>query len=357
MSKKVTITDVAEKAGVSTGTVSAVINEKSSVRQETRERVLSTIDVLGYEPSRMAQNLGARRSPHRDKTGVIGMIVKEVKNPFYSEVIKGAHDYINENGYRIYIGTSEGGYKQEGGLITSFREMDLDGAIIAPVIHEDVDLSHLFTLRKSDFPFVLLERVQGLRANVVSIDNVEAGRKSAAHLLNHGHERILHFAGPPYTQHSRDRIRGVQIAFSESNHRFSDDIVIQAGAHMEEGYRAAKSTFKTMNSGDLPTGISCFNDLVALGVLRALAEAGITVPDDVSVVGCDDIPTAAYLSVPLTTVRAPKYEMGQKAAALLLDHVLSSTEGTDRQTPRHEHLESELIVRSSTSPISSVQTG
>ena len=350
MSKKVTIADVAEEAGVSTGTVSAVINNKASVRTETRKRVLSTIDFLGYKPSRSAQNLGARRRIDGGSTEVIGMIVKEANNPFYSEVVMGVHDYVNQQGYRVYVSTSEGEYQEEGDLIESFRERQLDGAIIAPVIHEDVDLSHLFTLRRTHFPFVLLERIQGLRANVVSIDNVEAGKKAVAHLLDHGHEKVLHFAGPPYTQHTRDRIRGVQVAFSESSVRFSDDIIVGAGAHMEDGYRAAKAVFEGGDPDDMPTGVTCFNDLVALGVLRALAEVGLTVPDEVSVVGCDDIPTAAYLSVPLTTVRAPKYEMGRRAAQLLLEHLGANGDGASDQDPQHVHLESELVVRASTCP-------
>lgn len=350
MAKKVTIADVAEEAGVSTGTVSAVINNKSSVRTETRRHVLSAIDLLGYTPSRSAQNLGSKRRVDGGDTNVLGVIVKEANNPFYSEVVMGVHDVVKEEGYRMYVSTSEGQYEEEGNLITSFRERQLDGAIIAPVIHENVDLSHLFTLRRTNFPFVLLERIQGLRSSVVSIDNVEAGKKAVAHLLDHGHERVVHFAGPPYTQHTRDRIRGVQVAFSESNARFSEDVIVNAGAHMEDGYRVAKAMFEEINRASRPTGVTCFNDLVALGVLRALAELDLTVPDDVSVVGCDDIPTAAYLSVPLTTVRAPKYEMGQRAADLLLEHLSTSSHDDEDPGRSHVHLESELVVRASTRP-------
>lgn len=348
MAKGVTISDVAEKAGVSTGTVSAVINGKPSVRKETREHVLSTIDILGYEPSRVAQDLGSGNSIEKTDTDTAGIIVKEIDNPFYSEVIRGARDRIEEEGYKLFIGTSKGEYEEEGDLLKTFRDRQLEGAVIAPVVHEHADLSHLFLLQRANFPFVLLEAVQGLVVDVVSIDNEEAGRRAVAHLLETGHERIIHFAGPPYTQHTRDRIRGVRTAFSESNSYFSDDIVVEAGPRMEGGYEAAKAVFEGKKYDDIPTGVTCFNDLVAIGVMRALAEIGLSVPDDVSVVGCDDIRPAEYLSTPLTTVHAPKYEMGKKAAEMLLRKLKPSA---DKQSdPRRVYLESELVLRESTAP-------
>ena len=348
MAKRVTISDVAEKAGVSTGTVSAVINDKSSVRKETRKHVLSTIDVLGYEPSRVAQDLGSGSSVEKTDTDTAGIVVKEIYNPFYSEVIKGAQDRIEDEGYRLFIGASKGEYEEEGDLLETFRDRQLEGAVIAPVVHEHADLSHLFLLQRTNFPFVLLEAVQGLVVDVVSIDNEEAGRRAVAHLLKTGHERIVHFSGPSYTQHTRDRIRGVRTAFSESNSYFSDDIVVEAGPRMQGGYEAAKAVFEKRKHGDIPTGVTCFNDLVAIGVLRALAEIGLSVPEDVSVIGCDDIRPAEYLSTPLTTVRAPKYEMGKRAVEMLLRKI--KTTADKQPDPQRVHLESELVLRESTAP-------
>jgi len=317
MGSKVTIADVAEHAGVSTGTVSAVLNEKPGVRPETRNRVLASIDDLGYAPSKSAQELGGAVESGPSESGTIGVIIKEADNPFYSELIMQVRRFLKNEGYDMFVGTSGGDYAEEGELIDSFREHGVDGLIIAPVLHVDADLSHLFTLNEADFPFVLLEDVQGLQANVVSIDNVKAAQRAVLYLIQQGHERILHFKGPPYTQHTRDRVLGVQKAFSESSLRYTEERIVPTGAKMEDGFLAAIDEFEEMTKADLPTAVTCFNDLVAMGVLRALAQLYIDVPDDISVVGCDDIQPADYLTVPLTTVRASKRKMGEEAARLL----------------------------------------
>lgn len=344
MAKKVTIQDVAEHAGVSTGTVSAVLNEKPTVRPETRERVLESVDELGYTPSKSAQTLGGGGEGEDSRTGTVGIIIKEADNPFYAEVVKETRRFLGEKGYTLFVATSEGDYAEEGRLIDSFREHQVDGLIIAPVLHEEADLSHLFRLRRAEYPFVLLEDIQGLQANVVSIDNTEAARRAVAYLIRQGHEDIRHFAGPPYTQHSRDRILGVRSAFSESELRFTDDVVVPAGAYMEDGYQAALEIFDEKEKAEMPTAVTCFNDLVAMGVLRGLNQLYLDVPDDISVVGYDDIQPADYLPVPLTTVRASKREMGQQAARLLLRQI----EAESDVEPSNVQIESELAIRDST---------
>lgn len=347
MAKNVTIKDVADHAGVSTGTVSAVLNEKPTVRSETRASVLETIDKLGYVPSKSARELGGGKRGRSSQTKTVGVIIKEANNPFYSEVVMEIRRFLEARGYDMFVGTSEGNYAEEGKLIDSFREHQVDGLIIAPVLHEDADLSHFFMLGRANYPFVLLEGIQGLQANVVSIDNVGAARQAVTYLIEQGHERILHFAGPPYTQHSRDRILGVQKAFSESSLRYTDDVIVPAGAHMEEGYQAALTAFGDERKVHLPTAVICFNDLVAMGVLRGLAQLYIDVPGDMSVIGCDDIQHADYLPVPLTTVRASKREMGQRAVSLLLNQI----ESDEDVEPKRIQLESELAVRASTRPV------
>jgi len=347
MANNVTIADVADHAGVSTGTVSAVLNQKPTVRSETRDRVLGSIDKLGYAPSKSAQELGGVSNSGSAQTGTIGVIIKEADNPFYSELIMEVRRFLKKNGYDMFVGTSGGDYAEEGALIDSFRGHRVDGLIIAPVLHDDVDLSHLFTLLGADVPFVLLEDVQGLQANVVSIDNMKAAQRAVGYLIRQGHERILHFAGPPYTQHTRDRVLGVQKAFSESSLRYTDEVIVPAGAHMEDGFQAAIDTFETMTKKQLPTAVTCFNDLVAMGVLRALAQLYIDVPEDISVVGCDDIQHADYLTIPLTTVRSSKRKMGKQAVRLLLNQI-NAEESVE---PRQAEIESELAIRASTRPI------
>lgn len=339
--KRLTIRDVAREAGVSIGTVSAVLNGRSSVREETRSHVQRVIASLGYRPSVEARRLGSSRKDDSAarETGV-GIIVKEVDNPFYAEVVIGAEQALRENGFETFVCTSGGDFTREGDMIDSIRDRGMAGVIIAPVLHEQVDLSHLFQLKNSGYPFTLLEAVSGLPANSVSVNNVLASEQAVRHLLDLGHERIVHFSGPAYTQHTRDRIAGVERAFSQSHVRVSGDTIVEAGARFQDGYRAASAYLdKTVS---VPSGVTCFNDLVAMGVLRALAERGMRVPEDVSVVGFDDIPMAEFFPVPLTTIGVDQREMGRQAAMNLMSQFES------RHVYKPLILETRLIQRRST---------
>ena len=342
--KRITISDVARRAGVSTGTVSAVLNARPTVRPATRTRVEQVIAELGYQPSPSARMLGATQSNRPVLERTVGLIIKEIDNPFYNDVVLGAYHTLAAQNYHMFLGTSEGAYEEEGTLLNAFRSRFVDGAIIAPVLHAAVDLTHLFQLKQRNYPFVLLEGVPGLQVNVVSIDNVQASKQAVHYLIEQGHERIVHLSGPPYTQHTRDRILGVQSAFSASPLTYSDGMIVPAGAHFEDGYQAALRLFGETPPEHRPTAVTCFNDLVAMGVFRALAELGLKVPDDVALIGFDDIQAAAYLSVPLTTVQVPKREMGQRAVELLLAQLEADTP----PPPQHVELDAKLVLRAST---------
>ncbi len=345
--KKATITDVAKKAGVSTGTVSAVLNDRPTVRAQTRERVVAAIRQLGYQPSPSARMLSATQHPNNVLHKSIGLIVKEMDSPFYADLTMGVHSLLTERGYTMFVCSSEGDYEEEGNLIDVIRSRFVNGVIIAPIVHEEVDLTHLFMLKQAKYPFVLFEGVPGLQVNVVDIDNVKASHIAVRYLIENGHERIMHVAGPPYTSHSRDRILGVQKAFSHSRLVYTDDIIVSGGARLEDGYRAGMEMFKGRSADERPTAVTCFNDLVAMGVMRALAELGLRTPDDVSVIGFDDIQSAAYLSVPLTTVRQPTREMGRCAAELLI----AQLEAPGDTSAKRITLEAELVLRDSTRPL------
>ncbi|WP_420457466.1 LacI family DNA-binding transcriptional regulator [Rubrivirga sp.] len=343
MAKRITISDVAEKAGVSTGTVSAVINQRPTVRDATRAHVLRTIEELGYLPSASARRLGSRRNGDDASPPGMGIVIKEIDNPFYAEVVKGASAELNARGFVPFVCTSEGDFQREGLAIDSLRGRDLSGVIVAPVLDADADLSHLFLLRRSGFPFVLLETVLGLPTNVVSVDNVAAAQQAARHLIGLGHERIAHFAGPAYTRHSLDRRLGVEKAFSQSPLRFSDDAVVASGSRFEDGYQAGLRTFR--ERADRPTAVACFNDLVALGLIKALVDLGLRVPEDVSVVGFDDVPVATQTTAPLTTVQVPKREMGRRAVQIILDQIEEP-----EADPVTVVLDAALAVRATTGP-------
>jgi len=334
-----TIDDVAEAADVSKGTVSAVINDADTVSDSTRSRVLDVIDELNYRPRASAQR-GFQRGAERS----LGLIIKESANPYYANVIAGAREHANENGYSVLTASSEGSYQTEQEIVDVFVAKDVAGLIVVPVLGEETDVSYLYDLKRRNFPFILLEEIQGVQCNLVDIDNVRALKRAALYLIEAGHENLVHFAGPEYSMHSRERAAGVREAYSESPLAFSAERVIPVGARLEDGYETGLEYFRDRSPADRPTAVLCYNDLVALGLMRALSELGIRVPDEVSVMGCDNIGFAQYGCVPLSSIDIPKVEMGRAAADILVRHVES-----DRKL-QHEkqRLEADLVLRDST---------
>ena len=336
-----TIGDVAGRAGVSKATVSAVINDKGTVRDATRDRVVAAIRELNYRArgvGRVAQ-VGDRRS--------LGLLIKEVDNPYYSEIVAGIRAYGLERGYAVVVASSEGDAKSEREHTEMLRRQGVAGLLVTPVMSSETDLSHLFELHRRNFPFVLLERIEGLQASLVDIENVEGSRAAVEFLIRQGHQRIVHFAGPPYSMHTKERVDGVRHAFSRSALGFPDDALVTAGAHLEDGYRLGLAYFRDRTGPDRPTAVTCYNDLVALGLVRALRELGLAVPADVSVVGFDNLSLIPYSGVPLTTVNVPKVEMGQRATEMLIRRI----ESAEALPPERHMLHGELVVRGTTRPL------
>jgi LacI family transcriptional regulator len=330
--------DVARLAAVSKATVSAVLNDSGVVKASTRERVLNAIELLNY---RAAPVVNGHGSASGQKS--LGLVIKEMDNPYYGEVVTGARGVAERNGYTLFVASSEGDYDSERRAVDQLRAKGIDGLIVTPVLHAQTDLSHLFDLKRRNYPFVLIEQVMGVRASLVDVENVDASRRAAEYLIEQGHTRLIHLAGPTYSMHSQERIDGNVRACSASHLRFTDEHIVRAGAHLEGGYRAGLAYFGACPVESRPTGVTCYNDLVAIGFYRALSELGLRVPDDVSVIGFDDIPLAEYLTPPLTTIRMPSARMGEIAAEMLIQHVESNTV----LAPQRAKLESELIVRGS----------
>lgn len=337
---QITIKDVAEKAGVSSATVSNVINNKGKVSESTRRMVQNVISQLNYRPNASAQR---RYQPAQQS---IGMVIKELHNPYFADVIIGAQEAAEANGYGLMVTSSEGRRETENRVVDLFVDKDVNGIIINPLLDSQTDLSHLFELKRRNIPFVLLERVHGLRASIVDVDNAAAYREAVEYLIELGHERIIHLAGPDYSMHSDERIEGFRQAFFDAKLVFSKDFIVPAGARIEDGYHAGRQYFENTPVEEAPTAFVCYNDLVALGLLRALRERGVRVPEDVSIIGFDDIYLCAYAAVPLTTVRVPMREMGRCAVEVLIRQL----EAGGNYSLEHVNLQAELTVRASTAP-------
>jgi DNA-binding LacI/PurR family transcriptional regulator len=339
--KSVTIGDVAGRAGVSKATVSAVINDKGTVRDATRDRVVAAIQALNYRARGMADvaQVGNRRS--------LGLLIKEIDNPYYAEIVAGIRAYGLERGYAVVVASSEGDHRSEREHTEMLRRQGVAGLLVTPVMSSDTDLSHLFELHRRNFPFVLLERIQGLQASLVDVENAEGSRAAVEFLIKQGHQRIVHFAGPDYSMHTKERIDGVRHAFSRSALVFPDDAVVAVGAHAVDGYRLGLAYFRDRTGPDRPTAVTCYNDLLAFGLIRALRELALRVPEDVSVVGFDNLSLIPYSGIPLTTVNVPKVEMGQKATEMLIRLI----ESDEALPPERHMLRGELIVRGTTCPL------
>jgi LacI family transcriptional regulator/LacI family repressor for deo operon, udp, cdd, tsx, nupC, and nupG len=340
--KRPTISDVAEKAGVSKATVSAVLNDRDTVKDSTRAEVLSAMRVLDYRPDPTAR----RRIPTNGRPRTVGFLLREIANPYYAEIIGGAEEFLREHGYTMLVAASEGDFRAEQRVVNAFTQKDVDGLLLTPVMNDETDLAHIFDLKRRNVRFVLLEAIHGVQANLVDVDTVAGAKQAVLHLIELGHTRLVHFGGPEYSLHSDERIGGVRAAYSESHLIYSGDVVVRAGDSLADGYRTGLEFFRECPAERRPTAVTCYNDLVALGVCRALRELGLRVPEDVSVAGYDDLQLLDYVVPRLTSVRVPKREVG-RCAAEILHHEIGSPAP---RAPRKIYLEAELVVRESTAP-------
>ncbi|MGD0591215.1 MAG: LacI family DNA-binding transcriptional regulator [Bacteroidota bacterium] len=336
--KKITIEDVAKRARVSKGTVSAVINAKKTVKPATRDFILEVMKELNFRPTGVARNF---KSENYDKS--IGIIIKDLTYPFYTTIAKGVSEYANSKGYSVIVSSSDDNHESEKNLSRLFSTKDIKGIIIAPIVEGTAEIEHLFKLKMINYPFVLLEDIKGIQANVVAIDNKKAIKRAVKYLIDSGHTKIVHFAGPPQSSHTQERMEGFRYAFSESTLVFHNDMIISVGSHFEECFDKTLEYFKNRNRDNYPTAIVCFNDQQALAVMLVLKELNIRVPDDISIIGNDDINYAKMYPIPLTTIRAPQQEIGIMAAEILIRNIESSTIIPIERVI----LETEFIVRQS----------
>lgn len=340
--KKITIEDVAKRAGVSKGTVSAVINAKNIVKPSTRDLILEVMKEMNFRPRGVARNL---KNESQDKS--IGIIIKDLNYPFYTTLATGVKEYANSKGYSVIVASSENDHQCEKKFTHLFSAKDIKGAIIAPLVEGTAEIEHLFRLKMINYPFVLLEDVKGIQANVVAIDNLRAIKKAVKYLMSIGHTKIVHFAGPPKSSHAQERIEGFRDAFSESPLVFNKDMIVSIGSVHEESFGNTIKYFKDRKREDYPTAIVCFNDQQALAVMTALKELHIRIPEDISIVGNDDIFYAKIYPVPLTTISAPQMEIGRRAAEILIRNIESST----LLPVERVVLDTEFVVRESTRPL------
>ena len=331
----VSVRDVAAAASVSVGTVSNVLNRPDKVAPTTVARVLAAIEELGFVRNDAARQLRAGRSRS------IGLVVLDVRNPFFTDVARGAEDRAAEEGMTILLGNSDEKAEREGSYLDLFEEQRVHGVLISPLAEEP---PHLDRLRRRGTPVVLVDRVsEDGSFSSVSVDDVVGGTLAVRHLLERGRRRIAFVGGPRSIRQVADRLEGARRAVAEAPGA-TIEVVETETLTVLEG-RAAGEAIRERPASERPDAVFAANDLLAMGVLQAFNMLGsVRVPDDIALIGYDDIDFASAAVVPLSSIRQPASLIGYTAVDLLLKEAAAP----DAFTPEQVVFQPELVVREST---------
>jgi LacI family transcriptional regulator len=335
---KLTIKDIARLAGVSTATVSMVVNKKDQrISAETRKRVLGVIEEYNYVPNRIASSMVTKN------TRSLGLVLPDIANPFFPGLARGVEDRANKDNWNITLCNSDNDPIKENRYLEMLQEKMVDGIILTTAKQ---DLSKASVLKKISVPIVTLDRViDGVQhVGVVKTDNMKGAYDAVMHMIDRGYKMILHLSGPLSVHTAQSRYQGYLQAHIDCGVMPPKENVTQGHFSYESGYTM---TNELLEKGTEFDGLFCSNDLMAFGALKALAEHNISVPE-VGVVGFDDIYLSALITPPLTTVRQPVYEMGYMAADLLIHYIEGEKKmkGTEMESVRN--LNTELVIRNTT---------
>ncbi|MEM8861451.1 MAG: LacI family DNA-binding transcriptional regulator [Chloroflexota bacterium] len=334
MKKRVTVDEVAKKAGVSMMTVSRAINNKDGVGEKTRQRVLQIANEMGYRPSNLARSLAT------DRTATIGLIVPDISNPFFSQIAHGVETLAFEAGYTVFLLNTDENVDREIAVLNSLWEKRVDGMILCSSRLEQADLVE----RLTHFPaIVLINRQFSAEVNNVctfNIDDQQVAKLAIDHLVATGHKNIAFIAGPQHSVSSQERLKGYQESLAAHGLQVKESYIEHCTPNTDGGYSAAAKLLKSHHE---ISAFFAFNDLTATGVIRACTDLHLQVPDDVAVIGVDDIPLASLVTPALSTIRIDKRKLGASAMNMLT----ALMDGKQIEKPQQNVLP-KLIVRQST---------
>jgi LacI family transcriptional regulator len=329
------IKDVARLAGVSVGTVSNVLNRPDRVSDATRTRVQAAMAELRFVRNESARALRAGRSR------TVGVVVLDVANPFFTDVAAGVEEVAEAHGAMTVLCNSGQDAGRERRYLDQLVEQRVLGILVTPV---DGGGQRLSEVRERGVPVVLVDRAAADPGCSVAVDDVLGGRLAAEHLLGRGHERLAFVGGPLAIDQVRDRHTGVLAALSAAGRGEGSLVVVETAALAIDEGRAAGARLAALPAARRPTAVFCANDLLALGLLQEMTRRRVGVPEDLAIVGYDDIEFAAAAAVPLSSVRQPRQQLGRAAMELLMDEVRDPVGHAHRQLV----FEPELVVREST---------
>jgi LacI family transcriptional regulator len=333
-----TLRDVASAARVHPATASRALNPETRilVSEDTARRVAEAAAALGYRPNPVARSLRTRRSH------TVGVLIPDLNNPLFPPIVRGLEDRLATAGYVALIGNTDGDSAKEQLIFEQMRARHVDGFVLATAHERNPVLAEAVS---ADVPIVLMNRLApDYSFSSVSVDNEQGLRMAVAHLAGLGHTRIAHIAGPQRVSTGAGRRRGFLDGMKACGLTVDDELIVSAAAYtVEEGTRCCRELLARGAGGARCTAVAVANDMLAVGCYAALDEAGLRCPEDLSLVGFNDMPFIDRLRPPLTTVRFPHYQLGTEAATLLLERV------TGRDQPvKILYLAPELVVRGST---------
>lgn len=327
-----TLEDIARLSEVSRSTVSRVINSDINVKDETRQKVLKVIQSVNFQPNLAARGLATGR------TNVIGVVIPArvsviFTDPYFPLFIQGVSSACNNRSYSVMLWLAEPEYERR--MISRILHNGLvDGVIVAKTLMNDPIVDSLF---ESKMPFILIGRHPSMDVNFLDVDNLQAGRKATLHLLRLGYKRVATITGAQDQIVGYDRYQGYLKALQDYERTFRPELVVEGDFTEEGGYIAMARMIPQK-----PDAVFVASDMMANGAMRAIHEANLRIPDDVAVVGFDDIPTSARTNPALTTVRQPVLQMGSKAVEALITIIENDLKSTQKII-----LDTELVVRES----------
>lgn len=308
-----TMADIARLSGYSRVTVSAVIGNKPGVSKKARDKILKVVKEHNYTPNLMATAL-----KHKS-TNLIGLIVRDITNPYFMKLAEGVEKVLSKQGYNIlYINTAEEHVKEVEALknLSSYR---VAGVILTPIL-KGVSLTHVQRFQHSETPLISIEKIPDLQLDYVDFDNEQAGRLATEYLIKRGHKNLCYLAGPKTSIASEQRGKGFKSISLEHGVKAKQ---VSCGSGSEDGYLAALDLLKDLKYR--PSAIFCFSDMVALGVYKAAHQLKIRIPEEISIVGCDDINIASILGPALTTISFSINRVGEYVARYLIDCITNNS--------------------------------
>jgi len=314
--KRVTLKDIAEQTNYSINTISRALKDKNDISVETRQFIKKVANEIGYIPDEVARSLRSQ------KTKTIGIVLGDISNPFFGIVVKGIEDYVRKKGYNVIISNTEENYQIEEESIRILISKRIDGLIILPTQKDNADIK---LLQERNIPFVLLGRYfKELDTNYIVCDEEKGGYSATKHLIDKGHKKILVISGPSYISVAKDRLNGYIKALETSNIPVEENLIYKLNS--VKGGECYKKFGGILKEKDF-TAVFAFSDFLAFQVISSLESHGLKCPEDIAVVGYDNIQANSSLFIPkmLTTVSVPIYDMAQKAAKILLDRLDSSS--------------------------------